>query len=77
MPELRRYAPWVKSPSMLTLLASWAIFSFVVQSFVRPLNKITVPVLDMPLGMYLAVQGSLVVFAVLLFWFARHTADRA
>jgi putative solute:sodium symporter small subunit len=77
MAELRRYAPWVKSPTMLTLLASWAIFSFAVQSFVRPLNKITVPVLDMPLGMYLAVQGSLVVFAVLLFWFARRPSETA
>lgn len=66
-----RYAPWLKSRTMLTLLMSWAIFSFGVQTFVRPLNKITVPVLEMPLGMYLAVQGSLIVFTILLFWLAR------
>lgn len=81
MPELHRYAdqyaPWVKSRTMLTLLASWAVFSFAVQTFVRALNKITVPVLGMPLGMYLAVQGSLVVFAILLFWFARRRPDTA
>ncbi len=75
MPVLHRYAdqyaPWVKSRTMLTLLTSWAIFSFGVQTFVRPLNKVTVPVLDLPLGMYLAVQGSLVVFAILLVWLAR------
>jgi putative solute:sodium symporter small subunit len=75
MPELHRYAdqyaPWVKSRTMLTLLVSWAIFSFGVQTFVRSLNKVTVPVLEMPLGMYLAVQGSLIVFAILLFWLAK------
>jgi putative solute:sodium symporter small subunit len=81
MPELHRYAdqyaPWVKSRTMLMLLASWGIFSFGVQTFVRSLNKITVPVLEMPLGMYLAVQGSLIVFAILLFWFAKRRPDQA
>ena len=75
MPQFHRYAdqyaPWVKSRTMLTLLVSWAIFSFGVQTFVRSLNKVTVPVLEMPLGMYLAVQGSLIVFAILLFWLAK------
>jgi putative solute:sodium symporter small subunit len=75
MPRLHRYAdqyaPWVKSRTMLTLLVSWAIFSFGVQTFVKSLNKVTVPVLEMPLGMYLAVQGSLIVFAILLFWLAK------
>ena len=81
MPELHRYAdqyaPWVKSRIMLSLLASWAIFSFGVQTFVRSLNKITVPVLGMPLGLYLAIQGSLIVFAILLIWFARRRPDPA
>jgi len=75
MPQFHRYAdqyaPWVKSRTMLTLLVSWAIFSFGVQTFVKSLNKVTVPVLEMPLGMYLAVQGSLIVFAILLFWLAK------
>jgi len=62
---------------MLTLLASWAVFSFAVQTFVRSLNKITVPVLEMPLGMYLAVQGSLIVFAILLFWLAKRRPGTA
>ena len=81
MPVLHRYAdqyaPWVKSRTMLTLLASWAVFSFAVQTFVRSLNKITVPVLEMPLGMYLAVQGSLIVFAILLFWLAKRRPGTA
>jgi putative solute:sodium symporter small subunit len=61
----------VKSRIMLILLAVWAIFSFGVQLYVRTLNKITVPILEMPLGLYLAVQGALIMFAILLFWFAR------
>ena len=31
----------------------------------------------MPLGMYLAVQGSLIVFAILLFWLAKRQPDPA
>jgi putative solute:sodium symporter small subunit len=71
-----RYAPWVKSRTMLTLLASWAIFSFAVQAYLKSLNKITVPLLGMPLGMYLAVQGAMVVFVILLCWLARRSPDR-
>ena len=61
----------VKSRIMMAFLAVWAIFSFGVQAYARPLNKITVPILQMPLGLYLAVQGALIMFAILLFWFAR------
>jgi putative solute:sodium symporter small subunit len=61
----------VKSRIMLAFLAFWAVFSFGVQAYVRPLNKITVPVLNMPLGLYLAMQGALIMFVILLMWFAR------
>ncbi len=61
----------VKSRIMMAFLTSWAIFSFGVQAYMRPLNKITVPILEMPLGLYLTVQGALIMFAILLFWFAR------
>ena len=39
------------------------------------LNKIAVPVLGIPLGTYLAVQGAAIVFAVALFRFARGTHE--
>jgi putative solute:sodium symporter small subunit len=39
--------------------------------FVDSLNKITIPVLNFPLGFYMAAQGSLIVFVVMLFVFAR------
>ena len=39
--------------------------------FVVPLNKIVIPILDFPLGFYMAAQGSLIVFVVMLFMFAK------
>ncbi|MGE5513557.1 MAG: DUF4212 domain-containing protein [Bacteroidota bacterium] len=56
---------------MLTHLGIWLLFGYVVHMFVKPLNQITVPVLGFPLGFYMAAQGSLIVFVVMLFIFAR------
>jgi putative solute:sodium symporter small subunit len=58
----------------LGLLAAWISYSFTVHSFVVPLNKIIIPILGLPLGFYMAVQGSLVVFLLLLFWFGRRAS---
>jgi putative solute:sodium symporter small subunit len=54
---------------MWIALAIWAFFSFVIHFFVNSLNEIVI--LGFPLGYYMAAQGSLIVFVVLLFWFAR------
>ena len=51
---------------MWTILAIWAIFSFGVHLFARPLNEIVV--FGFPLGFYMAAQGSLIVFVILCFW---------
>jgi putative solute:sodium symporter small subunit len=56
---------------MLTHLAVWFFFGYVIHMFVRPLNSIVIPVLGFPLGFYMAAQGSLIVFVVMLFMFAR------
>jgi putative solute:sodium symporter small subunit len=56
---------------MLVMLGLWVFFSFVVHMFVVPLNKIVIPVLGFPLGFYMAAQGSLIAFVVMLFYFAR------
>jgi putative solute:sodium symporter small subunit len=56
---------------MLTHLAVWFFFGYVVHMFVAPLNKIIIPVLGFPLGFYMAAQGSLIVFVVMLFMFAK------
>jgi putative solute:sodium symporter small subunit len=61
---------WGKTSSLMWLaLAIWAVFSFVIHFFVNSLNSIVI--LGFPLGFWFAAQGSLVVFVLLLFWFAR------
>ncbi len=54
---------------MYIALGIWFFFSFFIHFFVVPLNSIVI--LGFPLGFYMAAQGSLVAFVVLLFWFAR------
>jgi putative solute:sodium symporter small subunit len=60
---------WRRTRSLMWLtLAIWFFFSFVIHFFVTPLNQIVF--LGFPLGFYMAAQGSLIAFVVLLFWFA-------
>jgi putative solute:sodium symporter small subunit len=54
---------------MWIALVIWALFSFVIHLFAPSLNAIHI--LGFPLGFYFAAQGSLIVFVVLIFWFAR------
>ena len=56
---------------MLTHLGIWFLFGYIVHMFVKPLNTITIPVLGFPLGFYMAAQGSLIIFVVMLFLFAK------
>jgi len=65
-------AHWRKTTNlMLTHLGIWFFFGYVIHMFVNPLNKIIIPILGFPLGFYMAAQGSLIVFVVQLFVFAR------
>jgi putative solute:sodium symporter small subunit len=65
-------AHWAKtSRLMFTHLGVWFFFGFIIHMFVVPLNKITIPILGFPLGFYMAAQGSLIVFVVMLFIFAK------
>lgn len=60
---------WRKTRNLMwTALAIWFVFSFLIHFFVRQLNEITF--LGFPLGYYMAAQGSLIVFVILIFWFA-------
>ena len=63
---------------MWIMLAVWVFFGYIVHMFVNTLNEITIPVLGFPLGFYMASQGSLIAFVVMLFVFARRqqTIDR-
>lgn len=53
---------------MITCLVIWFVFSFVIHLFAPALNSVVI--LGFPLGFYFAAQGSLIVFVVLIFWFA-------
>ena len=65
---------WRRTRSLMWVtLAIWFVFSFVVHWFADALNGASF--LGFPLGFYMAAQGSLIVFVVLIFWFAR-TQDR-
>jgi putative solute:sodium symporter small subunit len=65
-------AHWKKTTNlMLTHLGVWFFFGYIVHMFVVPLNKIVIPILGFPLGFYMAAQGSLIVFVVMLFMFAK------
>jgi putative solute:sodium symporter small subunit len=67
-------AHWEKtSKLMITMLVLWAFFGYVVHMFVVPLNGIKI--LGFPLGFYMASQGSLIAFVVMLFWFAKAQND--
>jgi len=72
MAQTNEQAHWEKTTRlMLTHLAIWLFFGYIVHMFVVPLNYITIPVLGFPLGFYMAAQGSLIAFVVMLFVFAK------
>jgi putative solute:sodium symporter small subunit len=56
---------------LLTLLGLWMAYFLLVNWFVHALNKIALPVVGIPLGFFLAAQGAVVVFGIVLFRFAR------
>ncbi len=61
---------------MLTMLGAWLGYFVIVSMWLRALNKVTVPVLDLPLGVVLVINGTAVVFLaalILLLRTAAHT----
>jgi len=68
-PERARAYWGATSRLMWIMLAIWFVASFVVHIFAPSLNGIRI--LGFPLGFYMAAQGSLIIFVVMLFWFAR------
>ncbi len=61
---------WRRTKSlMIWTLAIWFFFSFFIHFFVTALNKIVI--IGFPLGFYMASQGSLIAFVVLIFVFAK------
>lgn len=63
-------AYWKKTSGLMwTVLIIWFVAGFAVHIFAPSLNKIHV--FGFPLGFYFAAQGSLIIFVVGLYWFAR------
>lgn len=61
-------AYWQKTRRLTFIsLGVWFFFSFVIHFFAPALNKIII--LGFPLGYYMASQGSLIAFVILIFWF--------
>ena len=60
---------WGKTKGlMVTTLIIWFIFSIVIFMFGEGMNEGSF--LGYPLAYYMSAQGSIVVFVVLIFWFA-------
>ena len=65
---------WGKTSRLMVIMMSlWFFFSFLIHMFVVPLNGIKI--MGFPLGFYMASQGSLIAFVIMLFWFAKAQDD--
>jgi putative solute:sodium symporter small subunit len=65
-------AHWTATTRLMwTMLGIWVFFGYIIHMFVNQLNAIKIPILGFPLGFYMAAQGSLIAFVVMLFIFAR------
>ena len=53
---------------MIMTLAIWFVFSIVIFMFGESLNNSSF--LGYPLAYYMCAQGSIIIFVVLIFWFA-------
>lgn len=57
---------WAKTRNTtIWILIVWAIFSFVVHWYAKPLNESSI--LGFPMGYWFAVQGSPLAFVIILF----------
>ena len=72
MPDPNTETYWQRTRQLMVVtLGLWLVLAVVVPLFVLSLNRIIIPYLDLPLGFFLAAQGTLLALVVLLFWFAR------
>lgn len=77
MQQVNAERHWARTSALMwIMLILWAIFSFVIHMFVNQLN--TINILGFPLGFYMAAQGSLLAFVIMLFFFQKRqdTIDR-
>jgi putative solute:sodium symporter small subunit len=68
--EGRDAAYWNDTSRLMWItLGIWLFFGYIVHMFVKLLNGFSI--IGFPFGFYMAAQGSLIAFVVLLFWFAK------
>ncbi len=60
--------------TMLALLAAWLGYFAVISMTARTLNKITVPLIEAPLGVFLGAQGTAVIFVAAIILLVRTSA---
>jgi putative solute:sodium symporter small subunit len=60
---------------MLTMLAAWLGYFIIISMWARALNKVTVPLLDIPLGVFLVAQGTAVIFLAALVLLVRTSGN--
>lgn len=61
---------WTRTTRLMAVtIFIWAILGFGIHAFAVELNGIVI--LGFPLGFYLAAQGALIGFVILIFWFSR------
>ncbi len=69
--QLRREAYWKKTLTVTAILmAIWFVVTYVVAWFAVPLNEFTF--LGFPFAFYMGAQGSLVVYVLLIIFYARY-----
>ena len=62
---------WEKTRRLMWIsLAIWAFFSFFIHFFVKQLNEIVIA--GFPLGFYMAAQGSLIIYVIIIWYYARY-----
>jgi uncharacterized membrane protein len=52
--------------AMIAMLAAWLGYFVLISMSVRTLNKMTVPLLNMQLGLFLVAQGTAIIFCAAL-----------
>jgi putative solute:sodium symporter small subunit len=65
--RLKQY--WAVNIRLTTIiLVIWAVVTYVCAFFAPQLNQIVI--FGFPMGYYMGAQGSLVIFVILIFWYA-------
>ncbi|HEY2136986.1 MAG TPA: hypothetical protein VGH49_13935 [Xanthobacteraceae bacterium] len=62
---------------MLTMLAAWLGYFVIISMSVQTLNRVTVPLLDVPLGVFLAAQGTAMIFLAALVLLVKASAAQS